>query len=147
MSTLNRHFLHYFQNNLAQLRKEIEAYPTDESLWTTADGISNSAGNLTYHLLGNLNHFIGAALGQTGYVRDRPLEFSIKGVSKTELISWLDATSAMLEKVLPTIENLEAPYPAGYFDTAETIDFQLLRLLAHFNYHFGQVNYHRRLLT
>lgn len=147
MSALNGYFLHYFQANLAQLRKEIEAYPTDESLWTTAAGISNSAGNLTYHLLGNLNHFIGAALGQTGYVRDRPLEFSIKGVSKIELIAWLDDTSAMIGKVLPAIENVKAPYPAGYFEPAETIDFQLLRLLAHLNYHLGQVNYHRRLLT
>jgi hypothetical protein len=43
-----------------------------------ADGISNSAGNLCLHLIGNLNHFIGATLGNTGYVRNREQEFSSK---------------------------------------------------------------------
>lgn len=144
MSTeLLQHYLQY----LDQLKKEIEAYPDDASLWSVADGTSNSAGNLAYHLLGNLNHFIGAALGQTGYERNRPLEFTIKDVPRAELLLWLDRTAEMLKQVLPGLTRLEDPFPAGFFETASTVHFQLQRLLAHLAYHTGQVNFHRRLTT
>jgi hypothetical protein len=63
---------------LVTLRKQIEAYPSDESLWKVVPGISNSGGTLALHLAGNLQHFIGAVLGSTGYIRDRDAEFSVR---------------------------------------------------------------------
>ena len=59
-----------FLRDLRALRREIEAYSDERLLWETRGGITNSAGNLALHLCGNLQHFIGARLGNTGYVRD-----------------------------------------------------------------------------
>ncbi|MEK7255231.1 MAG: DinB family protein [Bacteroidota bacterium] len=139
-------FLSLFQHYLNQLKAEIEAYhPSDESLWLVPPGISNSAGNLCCHLVGNLNHFIGQTLGNTGYVRNRPLEFSARNVPKAELKKNIEDTSAMLETVLPQV-NLEATFPQDTFGE-RTVHYVLLHLAAHFNYHLGQINYHRRLLA
>jgi hypothetical protein len=139
-------FLPFFQQHFQQLEVEIEAYPDDESLWLVPAGINNSAGNLCYHLCGNLLHFIGYGFGNTGYVRNRPLEFSIKGLSRAELVKMAQETIAMLEKVLPGLD-LEAKFPTEFFGEGWTVNQALLRLLGHFTYHLGQVNYHRRLLT
>ncbi len=75
-----------YQRDLNKLKMEIGAYQNEENLWKTDKNISNSAGNLCLHLIGNLNHFIGTHLGNTGYVRQRELEFSLKDIPKTELI-------------------------------------------------------------
>lgn len=64
-----------FGRDLARLRKEIAEFPSDEMLWQTLPGVTNSAGNLALHLEGNLREFIGRQLGGIGYQRDRPLEF------------------------------------------------------------------------
>lgn len=72
--------------DLAQLEKELEMYPDESSVWKTTGAISNSAGNLTLHLIGNLRYFIGTQLGKTGYERDRPAEFSSRDVPRATLI-------------------------------------------------------------
>lgn len=144
---MQQYFISYFQEHLEQLKKEMEAYERESDLWIVAPGISNAAGNLCYHLTGNLNHFIGAALGNTGYVRDRPLEFSIRDVPRAELVQTIDETSAMIETVLSKVDDLEADYPAEFFSPQHTIAHYLFRFITHFNYHLGQINYHRRLLA
>ena len=58
--------LEIFERDLNKLIEEINLYKQEESLWEIKEGISNSAGNLCLHLIGNLNHFIGATLGHTG---------------------------------------------------------------------------------
>ena len=65
--------------------------------------ISNSAGNLCLHLLGNLNHFVGAILGQNGYVHKRDEEFALKNVIRSQLIASIEATTKV---VLDTIVKL-----------------------------------------
>ena len=55
-----------FERDLQRLKTEIELYRIEENLWLVKDGIGNSAGNLCLHLIGNLSHFIGAMLGNTG---------------------------------------------------------------------------------
>ncbi len=71
-----------FVRDLNRLRNEIEQYKTEPNLWIVDSGISNSAGNLCLHLIGNLNTYIGAELGKSGYVRNRELEFSDKDISQ-----------------------------------------------------------------
>ena len=71
-----------YEQNLRKVIDEINQYEREEDLWKLEDGISNSGGNLALHLIGNINHFFGANLGKTGYVRQRDLEFSDKNVSK-----------------------------------------------------------------
>ena len=92
-----------FDRDLQKLRTEIEAYANEELIWKVSGEISNSAGNLCLHLMGNLNHYFGAQLGNTGYIRNRPLEFSDKNVLRTTLIQQIEETRQMLKMVL---ENL-----------------------------------------
>jgi hypothetical protein len=136
----------WFQQYLTQLKTEINAYQHPARMWEISGEISNSGGNLCTHLIGNLNYFIGAILGQTGYVRHRDLEFSIKNVPVAELSQQIDETLAMIETVFDQIEDWQAIYPPNDYHMAGPIDKQMMRLLVHLGYHVGQVNYHRRLL-
>jgi hypothetical protein len=146
ISIMHSDLLNSFLHHLDLLKKEIDQYPNDESLWVVAEGISNSGGNLCRHLTGNLNHFIGHALGNTGYVRDRPLEFDIKGLPKTQLIQDIENAKKLLSKVLPPL-NLMDDYPPEMWGVEMTVQQSLIKLLTHFTYHLGQINYHRRLLA
>src|SRR6185503_18989911 len=102
-----------FRRDLERLRKEIEAYQKEENIWHIEKGIANSAGNLCLHLVGNLNTYIGAELGMTGYVRQRELEFSLKDVSQKELLQKIDATIIMVDKTLESLTDaqLQDKYP------------------------------------
>lgn len=135
------------QRDVDRLIAEVEAYPTDESLWVLPEGLANSGGNLVLHLVGNLNHYIGARLGATGYLRDRPAEFSTRGLSRAELVARLHATRNMLGQVLAAPLDLDAVYPENVLGQEMTVRFFLPHLYGHLNWHRGQVNIHRRLMT
>ncbi|WP_299336230.1 DinB family protein [uncultured Psychroserpens sp.] len=137
-----------FTRDLNALKKEINSYKYESKLWLVAEDISNSGGNLCLHLVGNLNHFIGATMGDTGYVRQRDLEFSLKDVPRTELIKQVDDTIAMVEKILKTLTetDLQNEYKRRVFEDAMTTEYFLVHLSMHLAYHLGQINYHRRLL-
>lgn len=137
-----------FQRDLQKLKREIEAYHHEHHLWTTNKGIRNSGGNLCLHLLGNLNAFIGTELSNTGYVRQRELEFSLRDVPKEELLMQIDGTMAMIECTLEELseEDLNKEYPIPVFKKPMTTGYFLTHLATHLTYHLGQINYHRRLL-
>ncbi|MBZ4042625.1 DUF1572 family protein [Flavobacterium hibisci] len=137
-----------FNRDLNKLKEEIEAYQTENQLWVIDKNIANSAGNLCLHLIGNLNTYIGAVLGNTGYVRNRPLEFSSKGVRKDQLITQIEETILMVNNTLDILKeaDLEAIYPQIVFEKEMKSGFFLMHLSTHLAYHLGQINYHRRLL-
>lgn len=138
-----------FGQDLDKLAEEIKLYPDDQSLWVVKEGIKNSGGNLCLHLAGNLQHFIGAVLGNSGYVRNRDAEFSLKNISKQKLLNEIDATKMAVKDTLEQVSKheLQKEYPIRVFDEAVTTEHFLLYLLSHLNYHIGQINYHRRLLA
>jgi uncharacterized damage-inducible protein DinB len=135
--------------DLLSLRKEIEAYPAEADLWLGAEGISNSGGTLALHLAGNLQHFIGAVLGKTGYVRNRDAEFAERDVPRAEVLHRIDAALAAVQDTLAGLSDAdlgrEYPLPVGKV-RVETGDF-LIHLATHLAYHLGQVDYHRRMVT
>jgi len=137
-----------YNRDLNKLKTEIEAYQNEQAVWKTDKNIANSAGNLCLHLVGNLNNYIGAELGNTGYVRNRELEFSLKDISRAELIEKVTATTTMVDDVLSklTAEDLEKEYPLVVFEDTMTTGYFLIHLITHLDYHLGQINYHRRLL-
>ncbi len=137
-----------FERDLNKLKDEINLYKDDNSLWIIKHGISNSAGNLCLHLLGNLNHFIGAVLGKTGYVRDRENEFTAKNISAKTLINYIENTIEIVKHTLEKLsdEDLAKDYPEQKHDKSVKTDFMLIHLLTHINYHLGQINYLRRLI-
>src|SRR5213594_4141977 len=119
------------RRDLGALRREIEAYADERDIWRVAPGISNCAGTLALHLAGNIQCFVGAVLGGTGYVRD------------------LDAAIAAVERGMARLAEagLKEPHPQPPAGFAVTTGDFLLHLVAHLTYHLGQVDYHRRLLT
>lgn len=138
-----------FERDLNILKTELEAYQDEARIWETKGSITNCAGNLFLHLCGNLKHFIGAVLGDTGYIRERDREFGDKNVPKADIATNIDETK---EAVLTTLEKLdpsklEEDFPINVFQgkPINTHVF-LIHLSGHLTYHLGQINYHRRIL-
>jgi len=138
-----------YSRELRGLRREIEAYPDEAQLWTVRGGVTNSAGNLALHLCGNLQHFIGAKLGGTGYVRNRDAEFARRDASRAEILAEIDATSSAVVKAFEQIsdDDLEKPFPELIAKSTVRTGEWLMHLAAHLGYHIGQIDYHRRIVT
>jgi hypothetical protein len=132
--------------DLSTLRREVEAYSDERDLWRTAPGISNSAGTLVLHLTGNLQHYFGALLGKTGYVRDRPAEFARRNVPRAELLREIEAARRAVKAGLDRVTDsqLVADYPEAVAGASVVTGEFLIHLTTHFAYHLGQVDYHRR---
>jgi uncharacterized damage-inducible protein DinB len=134
---------------LATFERDLALFPDDESIWKTVPGTANSPGNLALHVAGNLQHYVGAVLGGTGYVRNRPLEFSRRSGSRAELAAELRAAAHVVRGVLPGLseERLSETYPETLNDLALRTDRFLIHLCAHAAYHLGQATILRRVLT
>lgn len=146
---LNEVLKQLYTRDLDRLKSEVELYRDEAALWKTSGEISNSAGNLCLHVVGNLRHFFGAVLGESGYVRDRDAEFSSKGLPRTTLILGIEAALADVNATLDRLaaEDFEKTYPLEVFGHSMTTGYFLVHLATHLNYHLGQINYHRRLLA
>jgi uncharacterized damage-inducible protein DinB len=137
-----------FNRDLLRLKSEINLYNDESKIWIVEKNIANSAGNLCLHLIGNLNTYIGAEFGKTNYIRNRELEFSLKNISKKELIEQIENTILVVEMSLNNIteDQLKNEHPILVFDKKTTLEYLLIHLTTHLTYHLGQINYHRRLL-
>lgn len=135
---------------LGAFAREVELFPDDESLFRTVPGVANSAGNLALHVCGNLEHFVGAVLGETGYVRNRDLEFAARSGRREAIARELRETAEVVTRTLGRLapETLAKPYPqppvahlrlpCGLF---------LMHLAVHLAFHLGQAGYLRRIVT
>jgi uncharacterized damage-inducible protein DinB len=118
---------------------------SEEELWAKPVEPGNSVGHLILHLTGNLNHFIGAHLGHTGYVREREREFTEPNPpAKAEVLAGLDGAVATFRRVVGGLsaEQLAAPHPEARFGTVLKA---LVHLVSHFALHRGQMSYLVRL--
>lgn len=135
------------RRDLRALRREVDAYPSDEAVWSTLPGIANSCGTLVLHLAGNLRLYVGHVIGGIAYERDRPREFAARGLPRAELLRELDAALDAIERALPQVSAdvlaSEFPLPIGSV-RVNTQEF-LLHCAVHLGYHLGQVDYHRRI--
>jgi uncharacterized damage-inducible protein DinB len=134
---------------LEQLRDAVRALVeplAERELWAKPVEPGNSVGHLILHLSGNLNHFVGAQLGHTGYRRDREREFTeASPPAKPVLLSDLDAAVATFRRVVGGLsaEQLGAPHPEARLGPVLPA---LLHLVAHFALHRGQMSYLVRLI-
>ncbi|MBX0331835.1 DUF1572 domain-containing protein [Pontibacter sp. HSC-14F20] len=145
MSTELRHL---FDRELERLSNEILAFEEEENLWKTKGQISNSAGNLCLHLVGNLNTYIGAILGQSGYVRNRDAEFNLRNIARKELLEKIAEVKRIVSHTFGrlTENELQETYPQQVLGYEMTVSFFMIHLYGHLNYHLGQINYLRRML-
>ncbi|MBS1661646.1 MAG: DUF1572 family protein [Bacteroidetes bacterium] len=145
---LNTILASFYERDLRRLIDEINAFQNEENLWKTAGAVANSSGNLALHLIGGLNYLIGTNLAHTGYIRNRDLEFTQKGVQKAALIAGIEQLIPIITKTLNALtpEQMQSEYPIMFDDAKNSNSYVLVQLLAHLNYHLGQVNYLRRIL-
>lgn len=136
-----------YERDLLKLKNELESFKYEANIWKTAPGITNSAGVLTKHLLGNLNTFIGSMIGDTGYVRDREHEFSPVAGPRETLLLGIDSAVKMVKNSLQDVDQakLEETFKAEFLGKKSTV-YYLTMFFGHFNYHLGQINYLRRIL-
>lgn len=145
---LNSVLANFYERDLRKLIEEVNLFRNEENLWRTHGSVKNSAGNLALHIIGGLNHLVGATLAHTGYVRNRDQEFVRKGVERKILVAQLEELITMINETVNALtgEQMEAEYPI-FFDKPQTsTSYVLVQLLLHLNYHLGQVNYLRRIL-
>lgn len=137
-----------YEKDIDRLKNEILAYENESDIWKTESSISNSAGTLCLHLCGNLNHFIAHLIGGTDYQRDREFEFSGQEVGKEELLKEIDELKVTVNNSLKQMqaELLTELFPVKLFDQEHSYQQILMFMHAHFSYHLGQINYHRRLV-
>lgn len=147
MSTLQEEFQSLFNRDLNRLIDNLRETPP-EMLWKVPEGVNNSCGVLIQHLVGNLNYFIGKGFGEIDYIRQRKKEFSNTQSSKEELEEDILELKKRLDSILIDLEddqlNGEIPLEVSFDTSARGF---LVHLYGHLNYHLGQVNYLRRLLT
>jgi hypothetical protein len=128
---------------LAGVVRELAAPLSDEQFWTKPFPFGNSFGHLVLHLTGNLNYYIGAQIAGTGYVRDRPREFSDAAWPfKAEVLKKFDQA---IEMVLGAIDSQSADdwskeYTAVGADARDRFDM-VLQCATHLHHHVGQMMY------
>jgi hypothetical protein len=138
-----------FYRDLTRLIQELQAFPSDESLWQRAPGVKNSAGNLVLHLEGNLREFIGRQLGSVAYSRARDREFTLNGLSRNDLVDRMEQVRELVAKVIAQLSDsdLSATHPERVLEIACSSHDLLVHLHGHLNFHLGQIDYLRRILT
>jgi uncharacterized damage-inducible protein DinB len=141
-STLSSVLAERFSANADRVR-ELAAPVTEAQFWTKPFSFGNSFGHLVLHLTGNLNYYIGAQIAQTGYVRDRPREFTdANPPSKEEALKRLDDVVAMVIKTIhaQSSEDWAKEYSATGSNCSNRLDM-IFQCAAHMQHHIGQMIY------
>ena len=146
---LNTLFLDLLDRDIEKIKTEIEAFTDEEKIWISTGTIRNSVGNLCLHLTGALNHFIGAVLGNTGYIRNYEEEFTKKNIPTEQLLKDLEAAKIVVRNTLLDLSenDLNKMYPKRVHEKEVPVYWFLSHLLTHVNYHLGQMNYLRRFIN
>jgi uncharacterized damage-inducible protein DinB len=138
-----RDFTHYYQDAKDKIHALVQPL-SNEQIWTKPYPYGNSIGHLLLHLTGNLSYYIGAEIGGTGYVRNRPLEFTDTARYPKELL--LQSFDAAIAVVIATLQrqtepDWAAPYTAKGMEDAGDRFTIFLRCAGHLSHHTGQMMY------
>lgn len=123
--------------------RELATPLSEEQFWTKPFPFGNSFGNLVLHLTGNLNYYVGAQMAETGYVRDRPREFS--EASRPPNAEVMKKFDEAVEIAVRTIRNQSAddwskPYSGTGVDAKNRFEI-VLQCATHLHHHIGQMVY------
>ena len=115
---------------------------TEKEIWYRPNTNSNSVGNITLHLCGNIRQWIIAGLGGHQDVRERQKEFDEQGpIPLEKLLELLIVLKKDVEVVLNNVspkDLIEKRDVQIYQESGLSI---LLHVVEHFSYHVGQVTY------
>ncbi len=109
-------------------------------VWNSPNEHLNSIGNLVLHLCGNIRQYIISSLGRADDVRERDLEFSIKGgYTNAELTVKLQETARQAVSIIQRTkreELLRRRIVQGMEDSGIGI---IIHVTEHYSYHTGQI--------
>jgi uncharacterized damage-inducible protein DinB len=131
----------YFQHLAGRVEKAVRSLPK-EKVYVKPFTYGNSVGHLVLHLTGNLNHYIGAGIAGTGYVRDRPREFTEPTPpTPEEALKRFHAAVAMVVKTIQDMDEKSLLTAVADQPPVQTRFGLLLVCVAHINNHIGQMAY------
>jgi uncharacterized damage-inducible protein DinB len=128
---------------LAGTVRELAAPMSDEQFWTKPFPFGNSFGHLVLHLTGNLNYYIGTQIAGTGYIRNRPLEFSdVARAPRDEVLKKFDEAIALVVCTIQgqSEQDWSKEYTAVGADARDRFSI-LLACVTHLHHHVGQMMY------
>src|ERR1700677_3967293 len=138
-STVSSVLAQRYTANAARVR-ELAAPLTNAQFWRKPFPFGNSFGHLVLHLSGNLNYYIGTQIAGTGYVRDRPLEFSdATRPSKADVLQKFNQAIAMVLATInsQSVEDWSKQYSAAGADAQDRFGI-VLSCATHLHHHVGQ---------
>ena len=145
MTTLTQNvkdeMVRYFRHLADRVERAVRSLPP-EKLWVKPFTFGNSVGHLVLHLTGNLNHYIGALVAGTGYVRHREHEFTDPVTYPRD-----EVLARFREEVDLVVRTIEAQDDAGLMTPVDaqppirTCLGLFLVCAAHMNNHIGQMSY------
>lgn len=147
VTTLNASLIQDFAKNYQESAKKIHALVdplSNDQIWTRPYPYGNSIGNLLLHLTGNLNYYLGAEMGGTGYVRNRPLEFDASSrIRKDELLRRFDEAIAVVVAVLQKQSDSDwsKSYSAKGLENIGDRFSVFVHCAGHIYHHTGQMMY------
>lgn len=138
-STVREEMSKYFLHLAGRVEKAVRAVPHDK-VFVNPFSYGNSIGHVVLHLTGNLNHYIGAWIANTGYVRNRPLEFTEPNPpSPEEALSQFHEAVKMVVATLAAQSDDDLSLPVPEKQPIQTRFGMFLVCCAHLNNHIGQL--------
>jgi uncharacterized damage-inducible protein DinB len=138
---IGEEFARYFEHLAGRVERAVRSVPP-EKLYVKPFAYGNSIGHLVLHLTGNLNHYVGAVIAGTGYVRDRPREFteSAPPPAQEALARFRDAVG-MVVRTVRSLDDAGWRTPIREEQPIQTRFGLVLVCAAHLNNHIGQMSY------
>lgn len=137
--TIRDEYVRYFRHLAGRVEKAVRSAPKDK-VYVRPFAFGNSLGHLVLHLTGNLNHYIGAGIANTGYVRNRPLEFTDPNPPPPEeALAKFHAAVEMVCRALAAQSDEDWSKPVADQAPIQTRFGLFLVCVAHMNNHVGQM--------
>lgn len=140
---------HEFRARAADLHQRVDPL-SDDQFWRCPFSQGNSIGHLVLHLTGNLSYYVGARIADSGYVRNRELEFTeTRRPPKAEVMHKFDEAIALVFATLSRQSDSDwtLPYSAERQPDATNRLAAFLRCAVHLDHHVGQIIYLSRALA
>jgi uncharacterized damage-inducible protein DinB len=134
-------FSRYFEHMAGRVESAVRAVAGD-ALWVKPFPFGNSIGHLVLHLTGNLNHYIGALIEGSGYIRDRQQEFTQNYHPPVEeLMKKFHEAIAMVLRTLHAQDDASLQAEVEENVPIKTRLGLFLVCASHMNNHIGQMSY------
>jgi uncharacterized damage-inducible protein DinB len=138
---VSEEFGRYLEHLAGRVERAARSIPQDK-FYFKPFRFGNSIGHLILHLTGNLNHYIGAGIAGSGYVRNRPLEFTDSNPPPPEVVlQRFREAVAMVVRTIRSLDDSGWQVPVKEQQPIQARFGLVLVCVSHINNHVGQMAY------